>query len=106
MRTSPPPGLQAPPPRQYEGNSQLNSGMPMGPPPTEFYPGNSGMPMGPPPTQFYPGNSRMPMGPPPTQFYPGNSRMPMGPPPPPPSSWGPFTSSYTRRPHNFISTSL
>ena len=90
MRTSPPPGLQAPPPRQYEGNSQLNSGMPMGPPPTEFYPGNSGMPMGPPPTQF----------------YPGNSRMPMGPPPPPPSSWGPFTSSYTRRPHNFISTSL
>ena len=81
MRTSPPPGLQARPPRQYQGNSQLNSGMPMGLPPSEFYPGNSGMPMGPPPTLFYPGNNGMPMGPPPTLFYPGNSGMPMGPPP-------------------------
>ena len=50
MRTYPQPGLQqAPPPPQYQGNSQLNSGMPMGPPPTQLYPGNSGMPMGPPP---------------------------------------------------------
>lgn len=49
MCTYPQPGLQAPPPPQYQGNSQLNSGMPMGPPPTQFYPGNSGMPMGPPP---------------------------------------------------------
>ena len=81
MRTSPPPGLQAPPPRQYQGNSQLNSKMPMGPPPSEFYPGNSGMSMGPPPALFYPENSGMSMGPPPTLFYPGNSGMSMGPPP-------------------------
>ena len=109
-------------PQFYPGNSRMpmgsahpqfypgNSGMPMGSPRPQFYPGNSGMRMGSSRPQFYPGNSGMPIGSPRPQFYPGNSGMRMGSSHPHfypgnsgmPMIMGTFTSSYTRRPHNFI----